>query len=238
MKIVICDDDIYMLNMLEKYCKQLPFEDLRCLTYQSSTELLSQIEENTIEPDVYLLDIEMPEVSGIDIKDALVAKGNTSPIIFFTNHDEMMQHAFGRNVVAFISKGDWRECLGQQLAKIQKEMNDYLVVEHTEGVATIRLNDIVSINAENYYSKVIYKGYNKGILVRKTLKAWELELQQQCMYRVSRYVIINMENIKLLDGNGINMIDGNTYYLPKGKVRKFYIAFSKYRSERRYGRMY
>lgn len=47
------------------------------------------------------LDIEMPEVSGLEFQKQLQRNKMDIDIIYLTSHSEMMQEAFGRNVVAF-----------------------------------------------------------------------------------------------------------------------------------------
>lgn len=229
MTIVICDDDVEVLRRLEEYCRSLPYEDLLCYTYENSMELLSDIEAKTRRVDAYILDIDMPDLSGIAIKDMLVKSGNTSAVIFLTSHMEVMQEAFGRNVVAFLSKDNWMKRLQRELDRIYRELHKCITVEHTEGIVTIQCKDIISINAADYYSRVCYCGQSgEGLLVKKTLKAWEKELPEQEMYRISRHVILNMENIERYEGRAVTMVNGDTYRLPKGTVKKFKEVYFKY----------
>lgn len=229
MTIVICDDDGGMLQQMKACCLALPFKDLNCCTYENPLALLADIKAKTMRADAFILDIDMPGLSGIEIKNALAASGETSAVIFLTSHMEMMQEAFGRNVVAFLSKNNWRERLQRELERIYEDLNKCITIECAEKMITIPLKDILSINADDYYSRLRCFGRDgDGLLVKKALKAWEKELTGASMYRLSRHVIINMENIERYDGHSVTMVNGDIYSIPKGTIKKFREAYFAY----------
>lgn len=229
MTIVICDDDIEMLQQLEAYCRSLPFQDLKCYTYENPLILLADIKAKELQVNVFILDIDMPKLSGIEIKNALAAKGETSAVIFLTSHMEMMQEAFGRNVVAFLSKDNWKERLRQELDQMDADLHKCITIEHANAVITIPFKDIISINGADYYSRLLYSGQSgEGLLIKKTLKAWEKEFSGDGLYRISRHTILNMGNIERYEGDIVTMVNGNTYRLPKGTIRKFKEAYFAY----------
>lgn len=236
MTVVVCDDDKGMLQEVEAFCNMLPCRELRCCTYEEPMVLLSDIEEGKLKADAYILDIDMPELSGIEIKNKLIEKGNLKSVIFLTSHMEMMQDAFGRNVVAFIAKDNWKERLTQELDKVYKECNACISVEVEGKTVELQVRDIISINAADYYSRVLCSGKTEdGWLVKKTLKAWETELPGEVMYRISRHAILNMENIERYEGHTITMVNGDVYTIPKGRIKKFREVYFTYM--KRYGRI-
>lgn len=236
MTVVVCDDDKGMLQEVEAFCNMLPYRELRCCTYEKPMALLFDIEEGKIEADAYILDIDMPELSGIEIKNQLIEKGNLKSVIFLTSHMEMMQDAFGRNVVAFLAKNNWEERLRQELDWVYKECNTCISLDVEGKTVELQVRDIISINAADYYSRVLCSGKpGDGWLVKKTLKAWETELPGEVMYRISRHAILNMENIERYEGRTITMMNGDIYTIPKGKIKKFREIYFTYMKE--YGRI-
>ncbi len=236
MTVVVCDDDKGMLQEVEAFCNMLPYRELRCCTYEEPMALLSDIEEGKLKADAYILDIDMPELSGIEIKNKLIEKGNLKSVIFLTNHTEMMQDAFGRNVVAFLAKNNWKERLRQELDRVYTECNTCISLDVEGKTVELQVRDIISINAADYYSRVLCSGKPEdGWLVKKTLKAWETELSGEVMYRLSRHAILNMENIERYEGRTITMVNGDVYTIPKGRVKKFREVYFTYM--KRYGRI-
>lgn len=228
MRVIVCDDDLHELQTIGRYCRSIRHIGHECYLYNSAKEMLSRIEE--LAPiDVVVLDIEMPEINGIMVKEQLQSRCPTTWIIFLTSHTEMMQEAFGRNVTAFIQKTDWREQLGRELEKIYSERGELVTVSIGGEQRDIRMKDIVSIVADNYYSRIIFNNGQSEIgYIKQSLNKWEQNLQQTSMYRISRNAIVNMENIEIYQGDTITMSNGAEYKLPKGTVKKFKKAYFEY----------
>ena len=75
------------------------------MSYGSGEDLLRDCISGTLgRVDLLLLDIEMGDIDGITIKNRLGKQGNVKNILFVTNHAEVMQEAFGINVVGFLNK--------------------------------------------------------------------------------------------------------------------------------------
>ncbi len=105
--IAICDDDFQQRNLLymfvEKYMKYKNV--LFDITLFSSGEELLEMNKTY---DILILDIIMSKVSGIDVKEKLFEKRNSSNIIFLTNHDTYIKNAFGKYVYAYVNKKDYQ----------------------------------------------------------------------------------------------------------------------------------
>ena len=75
MKIVICDDREFELEILKKLCEEyasenIPEAEIICTT--SSARIEAE------QPDILILDIEMPQKSGIEIKNELTKEDKPS----------------------------------------------------------------------------------------------------------------------------------------------------------------
>lgn len=104
MKIIICDDKIEEILEIKSLCSE----------YLAKRGLAAEIEETTnpeellkrgdIDGDILILDVEMGEVDGIEVKDRLAMRGDSPLVIFATSHPEVMPQAFNVNVVGFLQK--------------------------------------------------------------------------------------------------------------------------------------
>jgi len=81
-KIILAVDDApFFLTMLKTIVKETPHK-LICMT--SGAVALKFLDANR--PDLFILDIEMPNMSGIELAGEIRAKGQTAPIIFMTGN--------------------------------------------------------------------------------------------------------------------------------------------------------
>ena len=87
MKIFICDDEPKIMSDISaKVRLALPEADISEFT--SGKFLLEAITENNF--DILLLDIDMPEISGLDIAARLTKLENKPLLVFVTSHDELV----------------------------------------------------------------------------------------------------------------------------------------------------
>ena len=101
MFIGICDDDNIMRERIERVCKDVTKkynEETIIKKYKDGQEITDQ------NIDILILDIEMPMVGGIAVKEKLENAKSNTVIIFATSHEEMMAQAFGVNVIGFVTK--------------------------------------------------------------------------------------------------------------------------------------
>ena len=102
-KVMIVDDDIQVLDFLKTILSPWGFQ---LTTLSEPTQLLQTLE--TVQPHLLVLDVEMPEVSGLDLCQVLRAddRWQQLPILFLTVHEDIptKQDAFKVGADDFISK--------------------------------------------------------------------------------------------------------------------------------------
>ena len=89
MRIAICDDEVKICEMLIGKVKKF-FPDVEIISYTSGKELL---DEKSI-PDILLLDIKMPDISGIEVAKELRNRNFYNIIIFITGEEEEVFNSF------------------------------------------------------------------------------------------------------------------------------------------------
>ncbi|MDE5930861.1 MAG: response regulator, partial [Lachnospiraceae bacterium] len=106
MKIVICDDSMEDLekveNLLAEYERTFPEEKFAVEKFSDAAELYDRISQKEL-ADIYILDMIMPEKTGIDIG-SLLEKVGKSAIIYITSSDEFALEAYGVHAVRYLVK--------------------------------------------------------------------------------------------------------------------------------------
>ena len=224
MQVIVCDDDIENLNEMINVCRDVMVKGTEVRGFSDAKMLAESLQAHTVQPALMLLDIEMPELSGLELR--------MTDIIYVTSHEEMMEAAFGRNVIAFVRKtGNWDK-LTEVLQNFQREHQRLIDVTWKKKVWQIDVSQILYIQSADNYSQITF--YLRGEVVQAlqtyTMKEWEQILQEQGFCRVSRFVIVNYAYVEDIQKTSLFMEDGTCFVIPNGKVRKLrqeYITYAR-----------
>lgn len=167
-------------------------------------------------------------IPALNLREAI----NISYIIYVTSHEEMMEAAFGRNVIAFVRKtGNWDK-LTEVLQNFQREHQRLIDVTWKKKVWQIDVSQILYIQSADNYSQITF--YLRGEVVQAlqtyTMKEWEQILQEQGFCRISRFVIVNYAYVEDIQKTSLIMEDSMRFNIPNGKVRRLrqeYIAYAR-----------
>ena len=113
MRLIIADDQILMLDVV----KRLLATDYNVIASvdrgDSAFEAITRME-----PDIAVLDVSMPDVSGIEVARRLQANGSTTKIVFLTVHEdpEFVREAIAAGAIGYVIKS----CLASDLREALK----------------------------------------------------------------------------------------------------------------------
>lgn len=99
--IAIVDDDPSVLKALSRLVSTRSFI---AKTYQSGPQFLASLAEGL--PDCLIADLQMPEMTGLELHQNLTRKGIPIPTIIITAHDEvgMRERCKAAGAIAYLSK--------------------------------------------------------------------------------------------------------------------------------------
>lgn len=159
MKFILCDDDIlFQENLKERLLavcsKRNVIPEITC--YTNPKELLWQKDNQA---DVYFLDIEMPQMDGIDLA-AFLKKQQAAEFIFVSAYEHYVWNAMQVKPIAFVRKNRLEQDLEQALQAVLREIAEkkrtILLMEGKKPV-TLRLQDIVYLSsAKDYYRSLFF----------------------------------------------------------------------------------
>ncbi len=171
--------------------------------YNSSSELL----ENHSQYDIIFLDIEMPDVNGIDVSYFLREKGYKGAIVFLTSHIEFVQEAFKVKAFRYLSKPVDSNELKETIDDVEKEVldNAQIIVKDYGSEYTINPSDIYYIKSDR--NKTIIRLKDKALDVKKTLKQWLYELGETRFYHVHKSYVVAFRYIERIETDVIVLVD-------------------------------
>lgn len=192
MKVVICDDQIRDIEEIEKHCQEyFALHEIECeiIGVTDTDEILKY------EPDVLILDVEMPKENGIEVKNRLALQGDRPLIIFATNYQDAMSRAFNKNVIGFMVK----PIIPEQLANFMDVAISHLSMNriiHFDDGTTVNSGEVIMVKACNgYLDFLLASGITKDG-GRKPMKYWEEKLQPCGFLRIDDGKMVNCKYIK------------------------------------------
>ena len=192
LKCVVVDDEPMAREILEIYIAKTPNLDL-IASCKNAAEAIFILHENEV--DVFFLDINMPEITGLSLAKIINQKAQ---IIFTTAYREYAIDGFNLNVVDYLLKPISFDRFLQAVQKVAQseiiENNiDFMFVRSDRKMVKIDFNTILYIESLSDYVKIFTS--EKTIVIRETITSLEEKLPVKKFIRIHRSFIISLQNI-------------------------------------------
>lgn len=223
MRILICDDDVMIIEQLQKYIRSF-FENisLKCpelVCFSDGESLLADKGEK----DILFLDIEMPGMNGIYVGKELKKKNDKIIIFIVTSYSEYLDDAMRFHVFRYLSKPLAKQRFFRNMkdaVDLYNSMTVKIPIETKQGVHTLPASSIVAVEAQDRKITVhTIKGDFESI---HTIKYWEKLLPKNHFFQTHRSFIINFEYVTDFDHTIVHMNDNQFHaYLTKRRYSAF-----------------
>lgn len=225
---LIADDEPMALSLIESYVLKTPFLELKakCNSAIKAMEFL----ETDSDIDLFFLDIQMPDLTGLEFSRLLPA---TSKVVFTTAFDQYAIEGYKVNALDYLLKPfDYNEFLNAaQKARNYFESNsfqnnenqqnnknsDFIFVKSEYRQIKINFSEILYIEGLKDYVKIYTSSHPRPILTLMSLKKLEEELPSEQFMRVHRSYIISLEKIEAIERNHVVIKDGFITIAPNYK---------------------
>lgn len=221
---IAVDDEPLALKQLENYISQVPFFDFKggC---RCATEAMKYIREDIV--DAIFLDINMPDINGIDFVKTLV----TPPIIVFTTaYADYAVEGFKVNAADYLLKPFSLDEFRRAAEKVrvqyeQREVNSTAVADEDDSlffktdykIVRVNVSSISCIEGMSEYLKLHMDGNVDPLVILLSMKKLEGRLPSYFM-RVHKSYIINLRKIREVARGRVLMEDGTL--IPVGDMYK------------------
>lgn len=228
MRIAICDDDIRICELFRGAVQRL-YPQASVSVYTDAGKLLR--EERL--PDILLLDIRMPGVSGMEAARNLRENGWKGILIFITGNEEYVFEAFDVKAFHFLVKPIHSEKLEEVLSNAVHELSAQDQKEETENAVTIRtagehirIKTAEILYAEVYGRKVIVVTKDRRIEYYGTLSSLKAQLGEE-FYQPHRAYLINFRYVESYDSKEI-VLRGSRLPMARRHYQEFVEKYMDY----------
>lgn len=232
LNIILCDDErierVLIRKQLDKYMETAHMQPV-ITECSSGEEFLQKI--MGITADIVLLDIYMPDMTGIDLARRLRAMGQRSQIVFITSGNEYAAEAFEVGTLSYLQKPVLYE-------KFRNVMD--LALQHYARTRSIE----IYMNRENwkiYVSDITYfETYNRKLIIHTratdyttymTLGKMLEQLPAGEFIQISRFEVAALSKIRTLDNKMVILKTGKELQISSRYAEEAVLVYEAYRSK-------
>ena len=224
---MIVDDEPLAVRLLESYVEKTP--DLQLLaSYTDSITAINAVKEQT--PDVLFLDIQMPNINGMELAHSLPVE---TRVIFTTAFKEYAFESYEVNALDFLLKPirynkflnaveKARKQMPTQTETIQSSTQQNTVFIRVDGEwRNVVIDRITYVSCIKDYVMFYLDDEPKPLITHLTMKAVEQMLPSEKFLRIHRSYIVAIDKISKIDRNDCVYIGKEIIHVPEGYQQAF-----------------
>ncbi|MGD9976951.1 MAG: LytR/AlgR family response regulator transcription factor [Bacteroidales bacterium] len=206
MNCILIDDDEMSRRVVEEYASKVDFLQLTH-SFTSAVEALNTLKNSPSEVNLIFLDIEMPEMTGMDF---LEISPNHPRVIIISSKEKYALKAFEHSVTDYLLKPITFPRFFKAVSRVYEQFNHQrspldddkeIFIKKNNSLIRVRYNDILWIEAlENY---IVINTVTDRFTIHLTMKSIESQLPTVRFKRVHRSFIVNLGRIESIEDNAI-----------------------------------
>ena len=223
-KCIAIDDEPLALKQLAYYLERVPFFTL-IASCQSAMEAMRVLE--TEETDVLFIDINMPDLSGLDFVRSL----QTPPMGVFTPaYQEYAIDGFRVNAIDYLLKPFGMGDILRAAEKVKRQYDlthtpttsqatedDFMFMRADYKVVRVPLKEILYVEGFGEYLRIYIEAKEKPLVVYLSMKKMEQRLEQLGYMRIHKSYVVGLKYVAEINrshvvlNNGTNLPIGESY---------------------------
>lgn len=229
-KVAVCDDEepvrAKLILIIKKYFKEIK-RPVWTADFRSGTGLL----KSNIRFDIIFLDIEMPNMNGIETAKELREWDVNSKIIYVTNHDTFKNRAYKVHAFDYISKPVREKAIYDVLKEAVRYLDcasekQIFAFKTENGIVTLELEDIYSF--EYLSRRVIINSAQGKYTASYSLKELYEKFKKYNFESPHKSFIVNLLHIKCIKYFSIQMDNDEIIPLAQKRAVEFKARFNDF----------
>ena len=222
---IIVDDEPLAVRLLESYVEKTPDLELMA-SFTDSINAINAIK--TQRPDLIFLDIQMPNIDGMELAHSLPEE---TRVIFTTAFKEYAFESYEVNALDFLLKPvrynkflaavEKARKLYQQPSAPQPQQQTTLFIRVEGEWRNVTIDQITYVNGMKDYVMFYLDNEPKPLITHLTMKAVEEMLPKEKFLRVHRSYIVAVDKIQKVDRNDCIYIGKEIIHIPDGYLPAF-----------------
>lgn len=214
-RVAICDDE----ELYRERIKKCISKDFFVEEFSSGIAFLEENDRKKF--DIVILDIDMPELKGVEVAERLRQKPWKQIVIFATNYDDYASRAFRLGVYRYVIKNNLEEEIAEALNSAVREINKndtICAIKVKDVVHRISLRELLYAEKSGRVIKLHLWDGRGNFEIKISMRDLEEQLEPYGFVRVHIGCLVNIQNI-MQEQNGRFIMD-NGAEIPIARDRK------------------
>lgn len=215
LNLCICDDDprdaAQIQALAECFAGEHPEFPLKIQVFSSAFDLLEYLNEKG-GFDLYLLDILMPHLKGVELAERIRSRGEAAEILFLTSSPEYALDAFDVAACGYLLKPVDREKFDRTLLaavyRLTQPENPYLLLKTRDGLRKLLFRELVMVESFNHDRVCTMADGSKAVTADTLASLMERLSADPRFFSPHRAYIVNMEYIAALNSTDVLLSTG------------------------------
>lgn len=238
LKLALCDDEAEqraaVSKLLRQYAALRPELTVKLSVFSSGLELLSAAEEGE-NFDLYVLDVVMPGLSGIDLGVKLRELGHYGAIVYLSISPEYAVESYTARAFHYLMKpvepAKLFQVLDQAAAALEKRKASCVTVKTREGLVLVPLDRIMYVELNN--RAVRYHLSNNTLVDSLTVRTSFQEetaqlLQDSRFFQSGASFAVNLYYVAAVERSSLRLDNGERVPLARGRAPMLKQRWSDY----------
>ncbi|MCM1329678.1 MAG: LytTR family DNA-binding domain-containing protein [Ruminococcus sp.] len=203
--IAVCEDNPLDMERLRGLLTDVGGGRFAVAEYGSAEELLWDIETERRHFDIFLLDIYLEKMSGVDAARRIRAENENAPVIFISSSEDFYREAFDVYAFHYLVKPFDRETAAAVLKKavkaVERDIDETLPIVYKGKHTMLKYADIAYISSMNHHLQYHMRDGGEYISYDKLDEIAD-KIKSEMFVRCHKSFIVNIANVKELTVEG------------------------------------
>lgn len=220
--IFICDDEEKFAKILGKRveeCLKELGQSYEIRIFCNGIEMFQAMQEKA--PEILLLDIDMPEISGMELAEQIFSSNINTNVIFVTNRYDLVFQAIHYQPFRFIRKEkldqELDEAICHLINKLEKDEKMW-EVQTKNGTEILALKNILYIESCKHYLRI--KHINGECEMRGKISNLEKWMSNYGFVQTHRSYLVNVRYMKMVRANEVELDNGEILSVSRDKAQE------------------
>lgn len=177
--------------------------------------------------DLYILDIDMPEINGFELAEQIHKRNPKAAVVFCTEYENLVYESLKLNTFFFARKSQLEKDLNTALHKyIQNfsHIRSAYTVKNSGAVRVIPYEDILYFEV-SHNDLYIHLKSGETVTERKTLKKVLEEVKGEGFLQIDKSLLVNALHVTAVKDNTVYLDSGQKMKVPQSNIRSVLNAY-------------